>query len=180
MDFNGRLFFLTTLSSLLCINATPLNVIPSAVPLELGQLCKDTENPGLCIRTILPTLHGRLDPYQALVTEIDAAAHYTRRALGIIDRLMAQPNNPKSLSDSLSTCKEQYGNILDSIQTTLGVVAKKAMYDARVSLSAAISYQQTCEDTFKESGVDLPFARQSKHIFQLTGNCLDIMRALES
>ncbi|XP_054800977.1 uncharacterized protein LOC129305085 [Prosopis cineraria] len=174
MDSNGRLLFIITLSSLLCINATPLNAIPP----ELTQLCKEAENSSLCVRLILSTLHGRMDPYQIVVAQIDATARYTRRALGIIDRLMAQPNNPKSLSDSLGECKEQYENILDSIQTALRSVATRAMYDARIALGAVISYQQTCEDSFKETGADFPFARQSKHIFQFGGNCLDIMAAL--
>ncbi|KAK4273290.1 hypothetical protein QN277_021719 [Acacia crassicarpa] len=177
MDFNGRLVLIITLSSLFCVNAAPLTVIPSSVPPELTKLCREAENPRLCVRIILRTLHGRLDPYQVLVTEIGITARYTRRALRMMDSLMAQPNNAK-ISDSLSYCKEQYGYILDSIQTAQGALATKATYDARSSLGAVISYQQTCADTFKESGADLPFVRESKHISQLAGNCLDVMAAL--
>lgn len=153
----------------------------ASVPPELLKLCKDAENPTLCARTILPSLNGTLDPYEALLTEINVTARYTRRAIGMITTLMAAPNNSKSLADCLSTCKEQYGYILDSVKDTLATISSKDMYGSRVSFSSVISYQQGCEDTFKESpDVDFPFARQSKLIFQLAGNCLAIMEALEA
>lgn len=188
MDSSGRSLLLT-LTTLSCIFALcTANVLPNIgdvpnnipIPPALSKICKGTDNPVVCARTILQFLKGpSFEPRQALLAEVNATLHHTKRAIGVIAGLMSNPSNSKSLNDCLTICKDQYGSILDSINDTYAQLSKNNVYGCKLSFSAVISYQQTCEDSFKESpGVNFSFARDSKLIFELAGNCLSLMDAL--
>jgi len=95
----------------------------------------------------------------------------------LITSLLAKPDNSKDLTESLQICKEQYGNILDSIEESKNQVAQRNVIEARFKFSAAISLQVSCNDSFT-AGTS-PIVKEAQDVFDLAGNCLDIMKAIE-
>lgn len=187
MDFNKTFLLIVSLSCLLLHThaaavAAPV-VAPSGRRVRSPQamvmnLCKSTTNRTLCIRTILPAMKGTSsDPYKALEAEMNATRNQVAVTRGLIDTLLAKPNNPKSLADSLSICKDQYGNMPDSIKDAIDVVSKRTVTESKYKFSAVLSYYNTCNDGFgKEVS---PIAKEAIVVYQLAGNCLDIIKAIE-
>ncbi|KAJ1414414.1 Pectinesterase inhibitor domain [Sesbania bispinosa] len=176
MDFTKTL--LITIFTLSCLLAHTNAVrTPQA---RVWTICKPTTNPLLCFKTILPQILSakRFNMYKAVEIEVLAAQKQVQKTAGVINALLAKPGNPKSLNDSLSTCKDQYSNMLDSISETIKVVAQRNAIEARFKFSAVLSYHASCNDDFG-AGVTSPFADDAKLVYDLGGNCLDIMKAIE-
>ncbi|XP_027339640.1 pectinesterase inhibitor-like [Abrus precatorius] len=145
---------------------------------HIKEFCQKTSNPNLCAQTIEPHfLHGDLDPFKALEVEVEATHSQTTKTLNLIQTLLAKPDTTKSLKDSLDACKDQYHMILDAIKETKDCMARFDMIDASFKFSAVISYQQTCKDQFE--GDAFPLNDDSEAVFELGGNCLDIIADLK-
>lgn len=181
------LILIISLSSLILLaNAAtrPLHIVrhdPMVDPkAELLKFCKITTNPNLCAQTLEPHytgIKGALEPLRALEIAVEATNNQTKKTLAIIDELLAKKDASKDLKDSLSVCKDQYSSILDSIKETKDSIAKKDVLTAKYMFSAVLSYQATCKDQFE--GLDFPFANDSDAVFQLGGNCLDIIADIQ-
>ncbi|KHN14350.1 hypothetical protein glysoja_012388 [Glycine soja] len=151
--FTRILILFVSLSSL--ILDTHAARAPRTIQTRLYSLCKPTTNMDLCYKTILP-----VETTSKLITS-----------------LLAKPGNSKDLTESLQICKEQYGNILDSIEESKNQVAQRNVIEARFKFSAAISLQVSCNDSFT-AGTS-PIVKEAQDVFDLAGNCLDIMKAIE-
>ncbi|KAJ1420926.1 Pectinesterase inhibitor domain [Sesbania bispinosa] len=185
MDFFiiNKILIITSLTSIfLLTNAVPssrnIHIVHHDLRSDLQDLCQKTTNPILCAKTIQPFLgNSAVEPLKALDVEVDATFNQTKKTMDIIGDLLAKQDNPKSIKGSLDTCKQQYSSILDSIKETKDAIANHDVVTAKFKFSAVISFQQTCQDEFKKS--NFPFADDSDAVFQLGGNCLDIIADIE-
>ncbi|KAG4946106.1 hypothetical protein AAZX31_15G122700 [Glycine max] len=175
--FTRILILFVSLSSL--ILDTHAARAPRTIQTRLYSLCKPTTNMDLCYKTILPEVVGlsRFSNYKALEVEILATQKQVETTSKLITSLLAKPDNSKDLTESLQICKEQYGNILDSIEESKNQVAQRNVIEARFKFSAAISLQVSCNDSFT-AGTS-PIVKEAQDVFDLAGNCLDIMKAIE-
>ncbi|KAG4948963.1 hypothetical protein JHK82_042156 [Glycine max] len=175
--FTRILILFVSLSSL--ILDTHAARAPRTIQTRLYSLCKPTTNMDLCYKTILPEVVGlsRFSNYKALEVEILATQKQVETTSKLITSLLAKPGNSKDLTESLQICKEQYGNILDSIEESKNQVAQRNVIEARFKFSAAISLQVSCNDSFT-AGTS-PIVKEAQDVFDLAGNCLDIMKAIE-
>ncbi|MCE2055427.1 hypothetical protein HAX54_042558 [Datura stramonium] len=76
--------------------------------------------------------------------------------------------------DCLETCKEVYGNAIDSMKKATQNVKENNFYKANVDLSAVYSFLETCSDcivTTKQN--DLPFQNFQKWAKGIATDCLD-------
>ncbi|GAU50055.1 hypothetical protein TSUD_408510 [Trifolium subterraneum] len=149
-------------------------------PGGLLDLCKKTTNPTLCENSIQPHFFKpHLDPSEALTIEVEATLNQTEKTMVVINGLYKKVDLSKSLKDSLDICKEQYGSILDAIKQTKDAIATRNWVEARAKFGAVISSQQACSDSFEGIQQEFTFAGDSKTIFDLGGNCLDIIVDLQ-
>ena len=186
MDLTSKtILFTITLASFLFIgNAdsphSNLHVIRHDLRSDLLELCKKTTNPTLCEETIQPhVLKGAIDPLKALQVEVDATLNKTKQAIGAIGELLAKNDISKSLKDSLDICKDQYNSIVDAIKETNEAIAKHDIGTAKFKFSAVLSYQGSCKDAFEGLENEFSFAPDSDSVYQLGGNCLDIIADME-
>ncbi|KAG2395516.1 hypothetical protein LR48_Vigan09g184600 [Vigna angularis] len=144
---------------------------------RVWSLCKPTTNPVVCFTTILPhviTLR-KFNAYTALEIEIETTRELVVNTTSLVNRLLTNPTNSKDLNDSLQICSEQFDNMMDSIKETMTVVALRNAAEARFKFSAVLSYLSACTDEFNNS----PIVKEGKDLYDLGGNCLDIMKAIE-
>lgn len=95
----------------------------------------------------------------------------------LISVLLARPGNSKDLGDSLQICKEQYGNIMDSMAEAKNQVAQRNVIEARFKFSSVVSYYESCNDSFTKG--TSPIVEEAQGVYDLAGNCLDIMKAIQ-
>lgn len=146
---------------------------------EILKFCVGTENPTLCADTISSSLVGKFEPLKALEVEVEATLNQSKNVAGIIEKLIKNPLTNQFSMDALGICKEQYDNILDTLNEAVGLIQKQNVVDAYYKFSSVISYRSACEDTFDESpGLEMPFPQESLRVFQLGGNCLDLMNGI--
>ncbi|TKY72355.1 Pectinesterase inhibitor [Spatholobus suberectus] len=178
------LLLFISISSLLLLlaNAVPstrnIHIVRRDLRSDLSEFCKKTTNPNLCAQTIQPHfLHGALEPLKALDAEVDATLDKVKKTLAHIQTLLAKQGASKSMKDSLDICKDQYGSMLDAIKETKTALGENDVITAKFKFSAVISYQGSCKDAFE--GEAMPFTEDSDSVFQLGGNCLDIIADME-
>ncbi|XP_020203395.1 uncharacterized protein LOC109788941 [Cajanus cajan] len=178
---SSLLLLLLLLTTLILSSAVPttrdIHIVRRDLMASLNDLCKKTTNPNLCVQTIQPHFHGSADPFQALSAEVDATLDEAKKTLADIKTLLTKPDNGKSLKDSLKVCQDQYSSMLDSIADTKASIGKKDVITAKFKFSAVISFQSACKDSF--GGQKIPFLKDSDEVYQLGGNCLDIIADIE-
>ncbi|XP_004486562.1 uncharacterized protein [Cicer arietinum] len=148
---------------------------------RIWNMCKPTTNPVVCYKTILPeaTKTQKFNMYKALEVEIQAAQTQVIQTATNIATLIFQSSNNKDVSDALNTCKDQFSNIVDAITESVDLVSKRNVGEARFKFSAVISYYSACKDAFTESNITFPIAADAQAVYDLGGNCLDLMKAIE-
>jgi len=144
---------------------------------RVWSLCKPTTNPYMCFTTILPHVITlpKFNVYKALEIEIDATRVLVGNTTILINTLLTNPANSKDLNDSLSICSDQFDSMMDAINETITVIAQRNVAEARFKFSAVLSYLSACTDEFTNS----PIVKEGKDVYDLGGNCLDIMKAIE-
>lgn len=176
--FTISLLFLGTTNSI--PSSRNIHVVKHSLRSQLTDFCQKTTNPTLCAKTIQPHfLTGVLDSFKALEVEVDATLDQTKKTVAIIGELLKRHDISKSLKGSLDTCREQYDNILDSIQETKDAIARHDVITAKFKFSAVLSYQASCKDAFEGIETEFSFSADSDAVFQLGGNCLDIIADME-
>ncbi|KAG4946105.1 hypothetical protein AAZX31_15G122600 [Glycine max] len=174
------LILFISLSSLLFLATATRNIHIGRPDIhsDITEFCKKTTNPAVCAQTIQPHfLKNNLDPLKALDVEVDATLASAKKTLIDIQTLESKKGITKSIKDSFDTCKDQYGSMLDAIKETKAAIAKKDIITAKFKFSAVLSYQGACKDAF-ESG-KIPFSEDSDAVYNLGGNCLDIIADME-
>lgn len=154
MDSSRSSLLLFTITTFSCIIIVAQCNDANNVSPTLSNICKGTHNPSLCSRTILEFLNSSstFDRREALVAEVDATLHQTKKTIFIISRLLTNPSNSKTLAHLLTVCKGLYGHILDSINLTNSqFLPNNDFKSARSSLRGAILNQQGCENSFEQS-----------------------------
>ncbi|CAI8590430.1 unnamed protein product [Vicia faba] len=187
MDFTSKTIFFTltltlTLASFLFVgNADEdIHVVNHNLQSDLTGLCQRTTNPTLCLETIRPhLLKGSITPIKALDAEVEATHEQTKRTMDFIGTSLAKSSTSKSLKDSLAICREQYQGILDTIKETKEAIANNDFTTAKLKFSAVLSYQGSCKDAFEGMEKEFFFSHDSDNLFQLGGNCLDIIADIE-
>ncbi|XP_061373646.1 uncharacterized protein LOC133315980 [Gastrolobium bilobum] len=173
--FTKTLLFIASISCILVhTNAVPTTRTPQA---RVWALCKPTTNPVLCYKTILPRAFGKFNIYKALEVEVIATQNQVKRTSSLIALLLAKQSLSKSLRESLTTCQEQYSNMIDDIDITIKEVARRNVVEARFKFSAVLSYQASCNDEFIDG--PSPIANEAQGVYDLGGNSLDLMKAIE-
>ena len=160
----------------------PTTFATRTIQARVWTICKPTTNPLLCYKTILPQAMEtpKFNMYKALETEIQAAqTQVVKTAANIATLIFQSSETNKSVSDALETCKEQYSNIVDAITESISLVSKRDVGEARFKFSAVISYYSACKEAFLESEIDSPIGPDAQAVYDLGGNCLDIMKAIE-
>ncbi|KAL2323721.1 hypothetical protein Fmac_028100 [Flemingia macrophylla] len=146
---------------------------------EILSFCTGTENPSLCADTIGPYLDGTFDPVKALQSQINATLSKATDIAANISALLDDPATEAAALDALRICQSEYSSMVDTIKETVHLVEQQNVVDTYYKFSSVISYKSTCDDAFLESpGVHSPLADASDLLFQLGGNCLDIMNAI--
>lgn len=160
--------------------ATVANVVvtPSPPSAGLEELCKDADEPTLCVDTIAPFIKGALDPVVAVKVGMAATMNMTMKVSDTIKTLMASPGNGDYDQQALEICADQYSSIVDTINDCFESIRQNDIYGTWINFSSVLSYQQACEDSFREGGSPIPFKDDSKTLFLLGGNCLAILMHL--
>lgn len=194
MDSKNKTLVLVvvSLSWLLLVAPTPTSAAaaaggkgkaPRTRQASIWAICKNTTNPLLCYKTIIPRVGLHFNIYNALAAEVSETHRQVLKTSSIINGLLAKPGNSKNLKDLLGICKEQYGNMLDSIVETTTLVTSPTkqnnIHEARFKFSAVISYKSACKDEFDTAAVPNPIAKELQETFDLAGNSLDIMASIE-
>ncbi|CAK8531167.1 unnamed protein product [Lathyrus sativus] len=176
--------FALTLTSFLFVgnveSSKDLHVVEHDLRSDLVALCHKTTNPKLCLDTIKPHfLKREVTPLQALEVEVDATHEQTVKTIDVIGTSLAKHKGSKSLKDSLAICKDQYSSILDAIKQTKEAIKNQDFSTAKMQFSSVLSYQASCKDAFEGMEKEFSFSNDSDAVFQLGGNCLDIITDME-
>ncbi|KAG5005805.1 hypothetical protein JHK82_023786 [Glycine max] len=170
------LLLITSLSSL--ATATNINIVHHDLQSDITEFCKKTTNPALCAETIHPHfLKNRIEPFKALDIEVDATLAKAKKTLANIQTLESKTGTTKSSKDSFDICKDQYKSMLDAIKETKAAIANKDIITAKFKFSAVLSFQAACKDAFEDGKI--PFFEDSDAVYNLGGNCLDIIADME-
>ncbi|QHO06388.1 hypothetical protein HN51_065248 [Arachis hypogaea] len=145
---------------------------------EISKFCQSTQNATLCTKILQPYEGIHFDQFKALDITLDSTSEQAKLTLAAIESLFFKKGLSKSTKDSLKICKDQYKSILGSIKEAKAMVATKNVIEAKYKVSAVISFYEACSDSF-DIGETIPFAAQSEPVFQIGGNCLDILAAME-
>ncbi|GAU47322.1 hypothetical protein TSUD_377960 [Trifolium subterraneum] len=179
MDFTKtHLVLLIVSTALLFAPTTDAIRTPQA---HVWTICKPTTNPLLCYKTLLPKAlsNPKFNMYKAVEVEIQEAQIQVVKTVAKIAGSIFTSSD-KNIADALKICKEQYGNMIDSIIETVTLVSNRNAVEARFKFSAFISYHSSCEQAFIESkNANSPFADDAKVVYDLGANILDILKAIE-
>ncbi|OIV91906.1 hypothetical protein TanjilG_17898 [Lupinus angustifolius] len=179
MSFTKNIVLIVSISSLLLLHSTNAIHLPVAVETGVTKLCKGTTDPILCVKTILPQMHGNFNAYTALEAEILAAKDQVLKASTVIDSLLKNPTTPKGLKDSLAVCQNQYGVMVDSVNEAIAAVSKRDAWSANLKFSAVFSYRQTCDEAFDPEVPPTNLSNVEATLKLVAGNVLDISKGLE-
>ena len=172
----------------------------NAVP---GMICKGTPDPALCARILSGTpANAPLNSQIAIITTY--ALRVSKAAYGAIGKDAESMRKWKkyrvrSETDSSSDgrlaegaildCLDLMGNSMDQMRATIGKVSKIGMtaahtaaraqlMDARVSLSASLTFQSTCQDELSQHPGAAPGAKLVLRDGQLITGSLGIALSL--
>ncbi|KAE9591577.1 hypothetical protein Lal_00039109 [Lupinus albus] len=179
MSFTKNIVLIVSISSLFLLHSTNAIHLPVAVETEVTKLCKGTTDSILCVKTILPQMHGNFNAYTALEAEIIAAKNQVVKASTVIDSLLKNPTTPKGLKDSLAICQNQYGAMVDSVNEAIAAVTKHDAWSANMKFSAVVSYRQTCDEAFEPELPPTNLSNEETTLKLVGGNVLDISKGLE-
>ncbi|CAL5184115.1 unnamed protein product [Lathyrus oleraceus] len=157
-----------------------IHVVEHDLRSDLVDLCHKTTNPKLCLDTIKPHfLKSAVTPIKALEVEVDATRDQTVKTMDAIGTSLAESSASNSLKDSLAICKDQYHSILDAIKETKEAIKVQDFSTAKLKFSSVLSYQASCKDAFEGMEKEFAFSNDNDAVFQLGGNCLDIISDME-
>ncbi|KAH1231708.1 hypothetical protein GmHk_09G024539 [Glycine max] len=96
--------------------------------------------------------------------------------------LCAETIHPHFLKNRIEPFKaldieDQYKSMLDAIKETKAAIANKDIITAKFKFSAVLSFQAACKDAFEDGKI--PFFEDSDAVYNLGGNCLDIIADME-
>ncbi|CAK8531166.1 unnamed protein product [Lathyrus sativus] len=117
--------------------------------------------------------------YRALEIEIQATQVQVLKTATSIATLLWKSTSNKDIADSLTICKSQYRNIVEAVTESVSLVSKRNVGEARFKFSAVISYYLACKESFEEGQITSPIAADAQVVHDLSGNCLDLMKAIE-
>ncbi|OIW17437.1 hypothetical protein TanjilG_22549 [Lupinus angustifolius] len=171
MDFTKILLLIVPISSLLIsTNVMPTTSRASSL-ISMGNIfkdrgkttqvirvspqvilfCKDTDNPTLCVETIIPYFQDKFNLIVALETEFETALNQSLKISNVIAQALVQPFN-KSTS-ALNICKSQYKNIVDTINETAELLNQQNIVDVYYKFSTMM-VDTSCEEAIVESHED--------------------------
>ncbi|RDX89445.1 hypothetical protein CR513_28826, partial [Mucuna pruriens] len=178
MAFSRIMTLIVVFVSLSCLLRTHA---ARTIQARVWATCRPTTSPNVCLKTILPQVAGltRYNAYMAAEMEIMATKQQVNTTMNVITNLLAQPGNSKDLSDSLSTCLDQFGDITDDIAKALKQVALRDAAEARFMFSAVLSSYSTCNDQFAEGSSPCPIVDETRGVYDHASNSVDILKAIE-
>ena len=123
---------------------------------SLKKICDVTEDASLCANSVLPFLKGKVDPVNVLQTQIKTFVNITEKAIEQLKTSMEGSSKSGTASDCLQVCLEIYDSAHSNLKQALDAISSHDMDLLKSVLSAAITDLGTCDDTFAESGEELP------------------------
>ncbi|ERN02102.1 pectinesterase 3 [Amborella trichopoda] len=150
---------------------------------SIGSICKHTDYPDVCLRSILPYLEANgglpLDPATAFHAEVIACQTEAKVAKSIAAKMAADPTTSSDTVECLQICIENYDDALDNIDKAVAALAKKDLGTVNTMLSAALTDFSTCDDAFGElPATDSPMASYDDKLNKLSSNLLAIVQDL--
>ncbi|PON72375.1 Pectinesterase inhibitor domain containing protein [Trema orientale] len=143
------------------------------------KICGVTEDPDLCVDSILPNLKGAVDPVNALQSEINTFVSIASKAIEQIKISMDDPSTSSTASECLQVCLEIYGSAHANLKQAQDAISSHDMDLLKSVLSGAITDLGTCDDAFAESGEELPLDNDLvATMHKLANNCMDISAVL--
>ncbi|KAL5561025.1 hypothetical protein UlMin_030772 [Ulmus minor] len=154
---------------------------PHSGKAALSKLCAYTENPKLCVSSILPRMNGvTVDPVFALEIEIKTFLVLIDKAIAELNKVDKDPSTSAKSRKCLDVCLEIYNSARDDLTDAHEAIAAHDMELLQSELSGSITDLGTCEDTFEEMGIELPLDKDLvKTLHELADNCMDISELLK-
>lgn len=155
----------------------PISILPPILTNDplLKKICDVTDNPLLCVSSVIPYLSGKIDPVSILQLQIKACGNQTHAALQEVLKLIKDPSTSTIASTCLQQCQETYNDALDNLQNAISAIAARDKGTLNSMLSAAMTDYETCEDGFAELPISSsPMAVADELLSKLASNCLAI------
>jgi len=169
--FNYFSLFFVTLVALLIAQSTTIEAIKF---IGVNQFCTTASHKKLCTKMV----NGASNMHDAtqnailatlgLAKRIQSMSHLIEPAIATLE--------PVSQESIRSTCKDNFENIIDDLETSLQALKDNDQGTLLTHLSASAS--SDCDDALEEFSVDNPLSKVTGHLAKEVDNCLAVVQQI--
>ncbi|KAE8703577.1 hypothetical protein F3Y22_tig00110467pilonHSYRG00081 [Hibiscus syriacus] len=123
-------------------------LMPGTSNPELEKICKETELPIECMKSISPLLNDtvQVEPITVAKLGIELSTNMSRQAADTATKLYDDPEASGGLKEALSVCIENYESIPDDNDLALLALNEHNLEEAMIKLSGPLTSMETCLD----------------------------------
>ncbi|XP_022882281.1 uncharacterized protein LOC111399249 [Olea europaea var. sylvestris] len=140
----------------------------------VNQFCTTASHKELCTKMVNDATNMHDATQNAILATLDLAkkihfmSHLIEPAIATLE--------PISQESVRSTCKDNFENTIDDLETSLQALKDNDQGTLLTLLSASIS--SDCEDALKQFGVDNPLGKITGHLAKEVDNCLAVVQQI--